>query len=118
MVNFEYDSDTGILTYTASGKVKSDEIDRVISQAEVVLHSDKKKKALIRIGNLEGYEPVAFFKDLKFTTENRSKFEKAAVIGRADWQKLMAAAGDKIINGEVRYFDTQKEEEARRWLLQ
>jgi len=71
-------------------------------------------KALFDATELHGWELRAAWDDFKLGLKHGSEFEKIAIYGHKDWQKLAAKLGSWFISGEARYFENY--DEALAWL--
>ncbi len=76
--------------------------------------TEPKVKALIDGTELEGWELRAAWDDFKLGLKHGNEFEKVAIYGNKDWQKIAAKIGRWFVSGEVKYFD--RCEDAIAWL--
>jgi hypothetical protein len=120
MITYKLDPDTKTMEFFMSGKVTNEEYDKVMADFQRDLHGLKQIRILGLVGELGGIEPTVFLKDFRFMftelgTLNK-KLTKAAVVVDQRWLELMAKAATPFLSGEVRFFPTEHEAEARAWL--
>ena len=75
---------------------------------------DVKMDALVDLRELQGWEARAAWDDFRFGLNHRSDFNKMAIVGNREWQKLSAKISDWWVSGETRYFETR--DAALEWL--
>lgn len=73
-----------------------------------------KAKVLLDASQLEGWEPRAAWDDFKLGLKHGREFEKIAIYGNRDWQRMAARVGAWFVSGDIRYFET--EQDAIAWL--
>ena len=71
-------------------------------------------KALVDGSELDGWDLRAAWDDFRLGLKHGSKFDKVAIYGNKDWQKMTAKIGAWFISGEVKYFRDYNE--ALTWL--
>ena len=115
-IGIERIDDFFYLTLKAQGKLthKDYEIITPMIDAAVAQMNEPKIKALIDGTELEGWEPRAAWDDFKLGIKHGKEFEKIAIFGNKNWQKLAAKIGGWFISGEIKYFDNR--DDAIAWL--
>ena len=95
------------LTLKAKGKLSHKDYEIITPMIDSALTKVKepKVKALIDGTDLEGWEPRAAWDDFKIGLKHGNEFEKIAIYGNKDWQKLTSKIGSWFISGEVKYFE-------------
>ena len=104
------------LTLKAQGKLTHEDYETITPMIDSALAEvkDPNIKALIDGTELEGWEPRAAWDDFRLGLKHGSEFEKIAIYGNKDWQKIAAKIGSWFTSGEVKYFKNY--EEAVAWL--
>ena len=70
--------------------------------------------AFVDCTELEGWEILAAWDDVKLGVKHGREFRKIAVLGNKPWQHYMAKISSWFISGEARFFEDAKE--AFTWL--
>lgn len=96
-----------LLSLKAQGKLTHHDYETITPMIDAALAEvkDPKVKAIIDGTELEGWEPRAAWDDFKLGLKHGNEFEKIAIYGNKDWQKLAAKVGSWFISGEVKYFE-------------
>ncbi|MGE0113782.1 MAG: STAS/SEC14 domain-containing protein [Steroidobacteraceae bacterium] len=106
------------LSLKAQGKLTHNDYETIIPMIDAALAEvkDPKLKVLVDGTELEGWEPRAAWDDFKLGLKHGNEFEKIAIYGNKDWQKLAAKIGSWFVSGEVKYFDNC--DEAIKWIYE
>ena len=78
----------------------------------------ERARVLFDMVNFEGWEPRAFWDDLKFDLKYFADVKRFAMVGDQGWQKNLTELSRPFTAAEVRFFDRNDIEAARRWLLE
>ena len=115
-IGIERVEDAFFLTLKASGKLTHKDYQTITPMLDSALASVKqpKVKVLIDGTELEGWEPMAAWDDLKLGLKHGNQFEKIAVYGNKRWQKVAAKVASWFVAGETRFFEAPAE--AIAWL--
>ena len=115
-IGIERTEDHFFLSLKAQGKLTHKDYETITPMIDSALAEirDPKVKALIDGTELEGWEPRAAWDDFKIGLKHGNKFEKIAIYGNKDWQKLGAKIGGWFISGEIKYFTNSND--AITWL--
>jgi hypothetical protein len=110
--------DAGLYVLHLGGMVNKATIDRIqgILRKEIE-RGGEDLCALIVLNDFRGWRKGDNWDDIDFFAEHEAKFSKIATVGDAEWKSSMLTffgAGRRT--GEVRYFTTGQETEARVWL--
>ncbi len=94
------------LSLKAIGKLTHEDYEIITPLIDSALAGIKepKIKALIDGTELEGWELKAAWDDFKIGLKHGSEFEKIAIYGNKNWQKITAKIGSWFISGEIKYF--------------
>lgn len=95
------------LSLKAIGKLTHEDYQVITPMINAALDSVKEPKinALIDTTELEGWELRAAWDDFKLGLTHGSEFDKIAIYGNKNWQKISAKMGSWFISGDVEYFD-------------
>lgn len=115
MLNLEKREGT-VVELRASGKIRKGDYDHVAPQLEHIIDTQGKLRALIVLENFEGWTAGGLADDFQFHVRHRKDFAKAAVVGDRRWQRGALRLVRPFVAGDLRFFASGQEEEARRWL--
>jgi len=120
MIEVMTDLPDRVLGVKASGEVTADDYKTVLVPAiEEKLTQHKKARLLYVLGDeFRGYSSGAAWEDAKIGMKHLTSFERVAVVTEVDWIEKMIKAFGFVIPGEVRVFDDDDLEEARRWICE
>ncbi|MBA35498.1 MAG: STAS/SEC14 domain-containing protein [Oleispira sp.] len=115
-VGIERINDDFFLSLKAVGKLTHADYEVITPMIDSALASVKEPKmnVLADLTELEGWELRAAWDDLKIGLKHNNEFNKIALYGNRDWQKLGAKVGTWFISGEIKYFDNLPD--AAAWL--
>ncbi len=104
------------LSLKPQGTLTHKDYEIIIPMIDAALEEVKepKVKALIDGTELNGWEPRAAWDDFKLGLKHGNEFEKIAIYGNKDWQKMAAKIGSWFVSGEIKYFDNY--DDAITWL--
>lgn len=115
-IGIERTDNNFFLSMTAQGKLTHKDYETITPMIDSALAEvkDPKVKALIDVTELEGWEPRAAWDDFKLGLKHGNEFEKVAIYGKKDWQKMASKIASWFVSGEVEYFDNC--DDAIKWL--
>lgn len=118
MIEVMIDLPDHVLGLRAKGEVTSDDYQTVLVPAlEEKLARYKKARLLYVLDDqFEGYTGGAAWQDAKVGMKHFTSFERVAVVTDVDWIENMVKAFGFVFPGDVRVFDDDELEEARRWI--
>lgn len=115
-IGIERTDNNFFLSLKAQGKLTHKDYETITPMIDSALAEvkDPKVKALIDGTELEGWEPRAAWDDFKLGLKHGNEFEKVAIYGNKDWQKMASKIASWFVSGEVEYFDNC--DDAIKWL--
>ncbi len=107
-----------VLGFKASGEVTADDYREVlVPTLEAKLTKQEKVRLLYVLGEgFKGYTGGAAWEDAKVGMKHLTAFERIAVVTDIDWVATMVKAFGFAMPGEVRVFDNDDLDDARRWI--
>ena len=95
------------LSLKTIGKLTHKDYQVITPMINAALDSVKEPKinALIDTTELEGWELRAAWDDFKLGLTHGCEFDKIAVYGNRNWQKISSKISSWFISGELEYFD-------------
>ncbi|MGB8328711.1 MAG: STAS/SEC14 domain-containing protein [Polyangiales bacterium] len=118
MIELMTDLPERVLGLRASGEVTAGDYKRILIPAiEAKLTQQKKVRLLYVFGDdFKGYTGGAAWEDAKIGMKHLTSFERVAVVTDVEWIVHMIKAFGFAIPGEVRVFDDDDLDTARRWV--
>lgn len=106
-VEMEKIDSTYILTFKAVGKLTHEDYEKLSPMLDSALNDVPNTKVcvLFDTSEMEGWDLRAALDDLKLGLKHGGKFEKVAVYGDKNWQKLATKIGAWFMSGDVRFFE-------------
>jgi len=100
------------------GKLSHDDYEIMIPMLEKAIRDIRQPviRAIVDLTELEGWELRAAWDDLKLGLRHNREFEKVALLGNRNWEKVAARVSNWFTSGEIRYFEDRQE--ALAWLEQ
>ncbi len=105
-----------LVTITLGGEVKREDYQEMVPELEEQINTFGPLRLLLVTERMEGVDPGAVWRDLRFDTEHLNDFERVAVVGDEAWQKWATKLSGSLTRAEVKFFDTPEMAEARQWV--
>lgn len=108
-----------LIVFHISGVLTKEEYERILPQAEPLVHQQGKWRILFEMTDFHGWEPAALWEELKFDWAHRSDFsniDRCAMVGDQKWESIMATLSKPFTSAAIRYFDRTDLAGARKWL--
>ena len=105
-----------LVTITLSGEVRSEDYQEMVPELEAHINTFGPLRLLLVLEHMEGFEPGALLRDLRFDTKHLNDFERVAVVGDERWQEWGTKLGGSLTEAEVRFFEPTHRAEARQWV--
>jgi hypothetical protein len=98
-----------------SGEITEADIDEVEPWLRGFMQDRETVHVVEVVQDVEGAEPAALWKGLKFDGQHLSNFDRVAVVSDKDWVDPLAKAAELVTNLEVRTFPMRDLPAAREW---
>ena len=105
-----------LIATRATGKLTAADYGKLLPILNNLLAQHKKIRWYFEMENFDGWEPKAFWEDVKFDARHANDFEKVAMVGDKKWEKWMTILMKPFTSAEVKYFDRALKEEAIQWI--
>jgi len=105
-----------ILQLDVSGKFVATDFQTLESTFQRLVKQYGKIRVLLRMHDFHGWEPVAFWDEVKFDLKHLSEIERLAIVGNKQWEKFLGVFGRPFTAAEIRYFDESALPSAGEWL--
>ena len=111
------ENNTGnILELEVSGNLVASDFQGLESTFQKLVKQYGKIRVLFRMRDFHGWEPVAFWDNVKFDLKHFGDIERLAMVGDKQWEKFLGVFGRPFTAAEIRYFDESALPAARVWL--
>ena len=107
-----------LIATRATENLTEADYDKLLPLLNNIVEKYKKIRWYFEMEGFEGWTPKAFWKDLKFDVQHANDFEKVAMIGDKKWEKWMTDLMKPFTSAEVKFFDLEEKEIAKRWIKQ
>ncbi len=112
------ESTGNVVGYRASGKLTEDDYKTLIPILEQLIEESGKIRFLLYLEDFHGWEMKAAWDDFVFGLKHRNDIERLAMVGDRKLEKLSTDLMKPFKEGEVKFFQTVKLQEAWAWLRQ
>ena len=117
MISVITDMPAGTVGFEASGRVTSEDYERVMTPALEAAREAGPIRLLYVLGeDFESYSPGAMWSDTRLWAGNIGAWEGIAVATDVDWVENALHAFAWMVPGKVRVFDDDEVDEAKAWL--
>lgn len=120
MIDYKADPKSKSMEFLIGGKITTEEYNKVINKFKKDIEKWDEVKVLELVEDIDGIEPMAFIKDLRFIVSQygniNKKVTKCAVVADQKWIELMTKAASTFMDGEIKFFKPGEEAQAREWL--
>jgi hypothetical protein len=110
------DDRSHILELEVTGKFVTSDFQSLESTFQRFVKQYGKIRVLFRMQDFHGWEPTAFWDEVKFDLKHLGDIDRLAMVGDKQWEKFLAVFGRPFTAAEVRYFDKSALPAARAWL--
>ena len=100
----------------AIGKLDDADYDRMLNLLRGKITTSGTVRWYFEMRDFDGWTPHAFWRDIEFDLKNKDKFERIAMVGENKWQKAMTEFMKIFSDVDMRYFDSDRAQEAKHWL--
>jgi SpoIIAA-like len=101
----------------AGGRLRAGDYDAMESRLEAELtRRGGRAPLLLDLRGWRGWTPGGLIRDLRFDLRHRNSFTRIAVVGDRAWHEWLTIAAKPLFSGPMRYFEAQREAQARQWL--
>jgi SpoIIAA-like len=119
MIEYKNSPDNNVVKIIISGKITEEDFDRVIDRLKLDLERHHKLRVLEEVRHLEGIDPLALWKDIRFGFTHLNDFTHAALVADARWLRTMTDVFINIfpLSVKVKVFDPSQFDEAQNWIV-
>ncbi len=117
MLSYTEHDNAQAVEISVSGKVSTEEFDRLAENLESFIKRHGKVRILERITDFEGMDAAALWHDIKFSLRHLKDFSRIAVVSDPHIRNLWSSFVAPFITCEVEHFAPDQISEARDWLM-
>jgi len=115
-LNLEKKDGHKILAVHASNKLTKEDYEHFIPEVERLIKQEGKIRLLFEMHDFHGWDAGALWEDIKFDFKHFADIERLAMVGEKKWEEWMATFCKPFTSAQIRYFDHNQAEDARRWI--
>ena len=105
-----------VMEFDLHGKLSREDYEKFVPETERMLREYGALRILVRMQDFHGWDPGAFWADMKWNAKHFNHIERLAIVGERTWHQWMTSFCKPFTTAKVRYFTLDQIEEARRWL--
>ncbi len=117
MITFQSIPNTNIVEFTIDGEISRKDFDDLIVEINSKIDDFGSVNVLEEIRSIGMMSPSAIWADLRWAVGHWKKVDRAAVVCDKRWIEKMVDLMQPIVSMDVRHFDLDEKEAARKWLL-
>jgi hypothetical protein len=105
-----------IVTLRIKEKLDKNDYETFVPMIESQIQAGPPVRLLVELHEFDGWTAGALREDTKFAARHFSDIDRLAVVGESRWQQGMTVFFKPFTAADVRYYDMQEIETARRWI--
>ena len=105
-----------IVTLRIKEKLDKKDYEAFVPMIESQIQAGSPVRLLVELHEFDGWTAGALWEDTKFAARHFSDIDRLAVVGESRWQQGMTVFFKPFTAADVRYYDMQEIETARRWI--
>jgi hypothetical protein len=109
-------NDGRLVDMEVTGKLHKSDYEHFVPEFERLVKQHGKLRVLFLMKDFHGWDPGAFWKDIKFDVRHLSDIERVAVVGDKTWEEAMTEFCEPFTKAKISYFEQHRLAEARMWL--
>ena len=109
-------SEGNVLGIRLQGRLQEQDYSEILPEMARIIDQHGKLRLLLELKGIQGIEPSALWESLKFDAGQFANYERLAIVGEEEWERVMPALSRPFVQGEVKYFPPAELREAWAWL--
>lgn len=111
------DLGNGVLHVQLIGQLESEIYERETEDMNAFIRANDRFRLLLDVREFDGWQGLAAIgQHLKVVRDHYRLIDKAAIVGKASWQKLGERVLSQLVKGETKFFDADNFDAARDWI--
>lgn len=100
-----------------TGTLEQEDYDIFTPAFERLVEEHGEIRVLFRLQDFTGWSAGALWEDVRLAFRHFADIERLAIVGEKEWERGMATFCKPFTRAEVRFFESDRLGDARRWLL-
>ncbi|BBO66117.1 hypothetical protein DSCA_00470 [Desulfosarcina alkanivorans] len=105
-----------IVTLRIKEKLYKKDYQTFVPMIESQIQNSCPIRLMVELHDFEGWTAGALWEDTKFTAKHYKDIDRLAVVGESRWPKGVTVFSKPFTAADVRYFDMQEIDSARKWI--
>ncbi len=119
MITVQHDRNRDIIDIRASGTLTTDDYEHAVPEIKHAMELSRGPlRVKLSLEDFRGWEIGALWHELEFDLKYLGDFGRIAVVGETTLEEWGTTLSAPFTTAEMRYFPTEKEAEADRWLAE
>lgn len=110
------ESEGNVLGVQAVGRLTDADYKSFLPKIEQQIDEHGKIRLLVDMEDFDGWDLYAAWDDFTFGMTHWHHYEKMALVGDRDWEKMVAQIGNLLMRGDVRFFELRDRDAAWNWV--
>lgn len=112
-----YDSDPATVSFITTGTLTDFDCQtQLMPEVNSAIERSGHINLLWKMEGFEGWELMALWDELRLALKTRDAIDRIALVGEQQWQQRLPRLLEPLTHAEVRFFDADHFEDARRWV--
>ena len=105
-----------VLEFDLHGKLSREDYEKFVPETEKMIAEFGRVRILVTMHDFEGWDPGAFWADIKWNAMHFQDIERLAIVGEKTWHRFMTGFTRQFASTQVRYYTPGELTTARAWL--
>jgi hypothetical protein len=115
-IQVDKDRSGTVISLAINKRLDKEDYERFVPMIERQIDGPGPIRILVELHDFEGWTAGALWEDTKFAARHFKDIERLAVVGESKWHEGGTLFIKPFTAAEVRYFDRQAIDRARRWV--
>lgn len=116
MIQILEQTENNLIATKATEKLTTTDYEKLLPILKDRLKQYDKIRWYFEMENFKGWDLMAFWEDVKFDAKHANDFEKIAMVGDKQWEKLLTDLMKPFTSAEIKYFDLKEKDKALQWI--
>lgn len=109
-------SEGNVLGIRLQGRLQEQDYSEILPEMERIMKQHGTLRLLLELKGIQGIEPAALWGSLKFDLRHFAHYERLALVGEEEWEKVLGVLSQPFVKAEVKYFPPAELREAWAWV--
>ncbi|MDH3590871.1 MAG: STAS/SEC14 domain-containing protein [Planctomycetota bacterium] len=116
MIEFQIVPDRNIIEFVIAGAITRDNLAPLLAACEKIIAEHGKIRMLKQVRSIGHVDLAAVWENLRFGFHHLKDLERVAAVADQAWMGNLAKLANPFLSAEMRFFTTDRIEDARAWL--